>query len=230
MKPFKKLEANLTQKISPIVSLFIVGTVLLSGVALFLFIKSPPEERVYEEFTFAPQDDNLYENPDNWSPSYPGTHIQEGQLISIQGMAYATYYDIVIDGKAIIGREATLYSFSGNLTMGRTGELVNFGELMVNRLINHGRVINHMAGSVDVLTFEASDSGVTDNLNGADFKIATTFTNSGVFNNYSVCVVKEKFINHSVFNQLRGGKLVYRGANAILNSHKSSFPVYSQAE
>ncbi len=187
------------------------------------------QEKKFTEYCFLPQEDNLFENPENWTPSYPGSFIEEDKHIILQGMAYVTNYDINIAGKLSLLPDATLYSFKGNLKILPSGIIINRGELMVNQLESYGEIQNYAAGKVDVLELNVYSEAIFDNLHGANVSVATDFINWGTFNNYGTCKVKHNFKNNAEFNHMVYGEIYFRGAKAFLKSsvdkHPSIVPV-----
>ena len=95
-----------------------------------------------KEYYFSPTEDNFYENPSNWIPEYPGTKIQPGSKIVIQGLAYVTHYDLEILGEVHVPMDGMLFSSEGNLRVLKGGKILNEGELVLNAIDNEGELHN----------------------------------------------------------------------------------------
>ncbi|RMG20405.1 MAG: hypothetical protein D6730_19950 [Bacteroidetes bacterium] len=185
-----------------------ISVLLLGCLSLLVFwFHASSTEQVY---FFSAREDNLYENPANWSPAYPGTHIREEEKIVLRGMVYITDYKLNIAGSMDLGLGSTLYALAGDVQIGATGQLTNRGELMVNRLINEGKINNSASGKIDVMEYTALPGAYTHNGPEAAFITAGNLHNQGVFNNYNLCKVRGKLINEAVFNMLPGSRLLLR--------------------
>ena len=157
-------------------------------------------------FYFSAVQDNFYENPANWAPSYPGTMIDMDQKIVLQDMAYVTGYDLQIKGELEIVMGATLFASAGKLEILPEGQLSNHGELIMDQVENQGQVSNYMGAKIHVKRFVSSEDASVDNLKSASFIVIEKLTNQGNFSNYSLCTTGE-FINSSDFQQRTGGEL-----------------------
>lgn len=201
------------------------GLVLLS-ITLLVVVKQDN----YKDFHFEPTEDSFFENPANWQPAYPGTHIQAGDRIILHGPAYATFYDIKLEGAMEIYAEGSFYSFNGNLEILPGAEIQNHGELMVNELTNAGIIDNQSSATVDVMHYTGDEGSVMNNLLGANFTSAGNMVNKGIFNNYGLCAVRDEFKNLATFNELPGSELVVHGNRAYLPSQHDLQPAFSQQE
>ena len=194
------------------VAVFATGAVLLVALlALLLYERDPGDESAATQaFFFTPGADNLYENPANWLPAYPGTRIAAGSTVTLQGVAYVPHYDLEVAGTLVIMMDATLYASSQTLRVLPGGAIVNDGELVAQRLENAGKVTNNLAASLSLDAYIAGPGAETENLRGASFAAARLLTNEGTFYNYGRCQVKDTFDNRGTFHKSPGSELVVR--------------------
>lgn len=199
-------------------AVFLGGTSLLLALLLFMYASQEEtaqktEEILFaeEKFIFSPKVDSHYENPANWTPSYPGTHIQKHQEVIVQGFVNIPFYDLTIDGLLHVELDATIFSPNSQLTVGKTGTLYNDGEVILKHLHQEGLVNNNYSGKLNLHTFQADQSGRTYNLSGGEMIVTQSFTNKGEFNNYGDCRVKFDFDNEADFNQIGDSRLFVKG-------------------
>lgn len=190
--------------------IFAAGAVIL--VALITLMLYKPKVHAPSanstEFFFTPTADNLYENPANWRPAYPGAHIEPDQTVTIQGVAYIPHYDLEVAGTLVIMLDATLYAANQAVVVLPGGALINDGELMAQRVENAGRVTNNLTATLDLHEYLARPGAETENLRGAQFSTSLLLTNEGTFHNYGSCRVKDAFDNRGTFHQSPGSELI----------------------
>lgn len=186
------------------------GRFLLLSSILFVFgnhqmsqlLPDDPPETYY----FSAKVDNFYENPQNWSPAYPGTVIAPGQKVVIQELAYVTGYDIVVEGELEIEMGGALFASTGSLRLEDSAQLKNGGELIFDQIVNRGEVHNLMGAKIHVKAFNSHPQGRVSNLKSAKFIVTDRLHNDGRFQNYSFCAAGE-LNNQAEFHQLHGAEL-----------------------
>lgn len=169
-----------------------------------------------QEYVFSSIADNLFENPANWSPAYPGNVIPRNAVVFIEGTAYLTGYDLHIQGALRIGIGANLQAASNEVVVAAGGRLINDGELMAGNIRNYGTLNNNLSASVDLKNLQTFAGSMTNNLMAAEFLIRGDAVNCGVFNNYSRCTIENEFENKAVFNQLSRSELRVKGSRIDL--------------
>lgn len=163
------------------------------------------------EYYFSPIEDNFYENPTNWMPEYPGTKIEAGEKVVIQGLAYITHYNLEILGEMQVSMDGMLFSSDGNVLIGQGGKIFNEGELVLNQIDNAGELNNQMSASINVHELITQIDAVTTNRQSASIVVNKRLLNKGSFDNYGQCSVQLDFDNQAEFNQIRGGELLVKG-------------------
>ncbi|MEM7654567.1 MAG: hypothetical protein AAF399_00450 [Bacteroidota bacterium] len=193
---------------------YLGGAILLLGFLggiWWLNREAPPTAVVWEEFYFSPTEDNFFENPANWMPAYPGTHIPPQSRLIVQGVAYLTDYDLTVSGQLQIAMDGQLFSSKGSLILEERAQLANEGELILHRIENRGQLFNRAAASLNVHHYDAMPGAITRNFKGASFVVNQQLRNQGLFDNYGQCSVRLRFENEATFNQLNGSELMIQG-------------------
>jgi len=212
-----KIQANFEQRLKQRVKIaFTLGAFSLFLASLiFLFASKKgdyiPEPSITEEFYFAPISDHHYANPANWKPSYPGTLIKGHQRIHIQGEAYLPFYDLEVEGSMNLGLDASLLGPEGKIWIKKGGEVQNHGKILLESMVQEGKLCNNFTGSIDLDDFETRHSSQTFNLSGGHMVVNHSFYNRGNFRNYGDFKAKNQFKNASDFHQSQGGKLTIKG-------------------
>lgn len=191
------------------------ATVLIAaiGIGLWKQDKQVPlaPETVIAEYYFQPSTDNLYENPDNWHPEYPGAVISSGQKVVLQGMAILPFYDLEVNGILHISVGSTLHAPKQKLRVSQTGKLINDGEALLSSLHNEGQLNNNFTGKISCDFFSNLTSGEMFNLQGSELTVTQRLLNTGNFFNYGTCNAEATFENRSTFNQLGSAELIVNG-------------------
>lgn len=164
-----------------------------------------------EVYYYTAAEDHYYENPNNWTPSYPGKKIQRHQKIVIQGTTYANYKPIRVRGKIEISPGASLFAFSENVIIETQGSVFNRGEIIVNEIENFGILKNEIAGSIDVLHYHAYEGSETHNLHTSRVTVAGSLMNQGDIFNYSDFQIHKQLTNYANFHHGSTGKLMVNG-------------------
>jgi|GEM_PF-3443825 len=163
------------------------------------------------EYFFTGEYDEIYENPANWYPAYPGTELGADDKIFFQADASFAGYDIVIEGTLEITIGARIFSRENGIIIKHTGIIQNGGELLVHQIENYGKLSNSISARLDVTNYLAHDGAFTHNGASATFICSDRVINEGVFNNYSICDFRGSFNNKSIFNQIRASVLKVAG-------------------
>lgn len=174
-----------------------------------------------QEYVFSSTEDNLYENPANWSPAYPGTVIPRNAVVFIEGTAFLTGYDLEIHGTVRVSIGSGLQTSTGKIVVAAGGKLTNDGEIISEKVENYGVVNNNLSAYFNVNGYVSYEASVTNNLMAAEFVIGGNAVNGGTFNNYSVCKVHNEFSNRATFNELSTSELLVKGAKVTFVSRMS---------
>lgn len=188
-----------------------------------------------EDYYFLASKDNLYENPENWFPSYPGTKIGKNDRIVIYSDVYLADFHLHVSGKLEIRLGCSINSSRGIIYIQPGGALSNCGKLYVNALENHGAVYNEVAGEILINEYVAHDGAITQNALSAKFTTLGNLTNYGRFDNYSYCMAGSDFENRAIFNQNHTSKLMVTGKillrpGSILNRSQNSRIIRKETE
>lgn len=180
------------------------------------------------DYFFLANEDHFYENPSNWYPAYPGTHVKAADRIVILTDVNYTGFDLEVDGIMEVMLGAKITSADGAITIHKQGELDNDGELLVASIFNYGKLNNRFSAVVHVHDFVAYNGAFTHNAYSASFRTINNLTNEGRFDNYSSCFAGRDFRNEAVFNQNRhslldvSGELVMAPGSTLTQSRQSS--------
>ncbi len=187
---------------------------LLHIASLTFLIALMPLANFAKDYHFLGSEDRMYVNPKNWYPAYPGTQIEEGDRIIIEGSMVYDGFMIDLAGSMEIALGANVTSADGEVLIRPTGKLSNFGELKVRGIRNFGRFINNVSSSTHLNFFSAQRAAITTNMASASLITTGDLVNAGTFNNYGTCSVGHDLfnLNASTFNQMQHAKLGVRGA------------------
>ncbi len=161
-------------------------------------------------YTFTGEMDERYENPANWTPTYPGTEIADGSIVFIEGAATANT-NLLVKGTLHIAVGASLLIDSADLSIQNSGKLMNDGEITAASVRNAGMINNNFAATLHAASFTGSHGSMTNNLMSAAISIDGNLHNNGVFNNYSTCTVAGNFTNTFSFNEMRNSEMKIAG-------------------
>lgn len=193
-----------------LVSTLSLGMIILAGMK-FWQDSFPEEPPTYRTYYYQPLVDNQYENPANWQPSYPGTHILADQKVFIQGLANLPFYDLTIAGTLFIGIDGELFGPKQQVTLLTSGTLNNDGSILLDGLQSQGKISNNFTGKISCNFFHNLAEGETFNLQGSTLEAIQRLENIGKFHNYGLCNARDQFENYAVFNQLGQATLVVKG-------------------
>lgn len=164
-----------------------------------------------KDFFFMAQEDNYYENPANWYPSYPGVNIEKGDRVVLMTDANLNGYNIEVAGIFELQLGATLTSSNGELIIKAGGLLDNDGSVLVAGIVNHGQLYNRQSATVNIHQYFAHSSAHTHNSYSAQFTINKTLVNEGRFDNYGRCRIEQDLTNIAIFNQINRSELEIAG-------------------
>ena len=186
----------------------------LQTVIFALILVAMPLANFAKDYHFLGSEDRMYVNPKNWYPAYPGTQIQEGDRIIIEGSVVYEGFMIDLAGTMEISLGSTVISADGEMLIRPTGKLSNFGELKVRGIRNFGRFINNVSSSTHLNFFSAQRAAISTNMASASLTTTGDLVNAGTFNNYGTCSVGHDLfnLNASIFNQMQHATLKVRGA------------------
>ncbi|MBX7240503.1 MAG: hypothetical protein K1X92_02055 [Bacteroidia bacterium] len=94
------------------------------------------------QYFFTGSENIFYENPANWSPSYPGNVIQGNDIVIIQSSVNFEGFDLIVEGKLMIELGETITSGSNGIIVHASGLLQNEGEIGVDFIENYGNISN----------------------------------------------------------------------------------------
>ena len=163
------------------------------------------------EYFFLGTQDVFYENPDNWYPEYPGSKIGFGNKVVVQSDMYFQGFNLIVEGELEIELGVVINSPANSIFIKQLGEVNNYGNLVIYSVINYGKFTNNVSSHLDLKTYVAKPSGVTNNFMSASFTVNRDIINDGIFNNYSYCEVGQNFKNSRVFNQINASELLVSG-------------------
>ncbi|WNJ16776.1 hypothetical protein [Pontibacter sp. G13] len=167
-------------------------------------------------FFFVGEEDNFYENPANWQPSYPGTNIASNQKVVIQEPVYLTGYDLSILGTIQIAIDAEVFSAENGISVLKDGLLINEGSMILHHLDLAGELTNRQTGSIVVKQLKAAEIAKTRNLKGGEMEVSQLLQNLGNFENYGICKVGDTLDQHGSFRNMTGSELYVKGEAVML--------------
>lgn len=201
----------------------------LSLAIIFVLIVKPTGEiatlKASKVYYFNANQDNFYENPANWQPEYPGTHIASDSRLVLESEAYVTGYDLKIEGVLQIMEEASLIAISNKLEIENGAKLFNRGKLLANVIHNAGLLKNNQSAVLKVDTYHALPESHTINLHAGKFNTQKDFINQGRFDNYGLCEVGTEFLNRAEVYQQGRAQIRIRGmlVDQIKNADQDGF-------
>lgn len=130
---------------------------------LLFFIGIVPFLGFATTFYFTGIEDTYYANPANWSPFYPGTNIERGDIVILQSNCNFDGFDIVIQGQLFIELGENLNSSSSGMKIQESGIVKNEGEIALQYIQNNGKLIN---GLYAIIFTEKYYSNKAENING----------------------------------------------------------------
>lgn len=191
--------------------------IVLRGIAAVLFMIAFYSITTAQTFTFTGAEDDRYENPANWTPAFPGTEIEAGTEVFIEGYAIATE-TIKVNGTLHLAVGAALEARENAVIISNSGKLINDGEVFAASLLNSGTVNNNFAAILELDEYVSEAGSTTNNLMAAEILVSGDMINGGILNNYSTIVVENGFENTAAFNQMRSADLQVNGtALAVLS-------------
>jgi hypothetical protein len=137
---------------------------------------------VAKTYFFLGNEDNLYENPANWSPNYPGTKVLAGDKLYIQSDVNFDGFNIEVEGLLDIEYGAGLYSTGNGIIIRKTGNVLNNGEINIRFIENFGTYEN--AYNTIIKKYYGYKYGLLNNSISALFTAKENFTNQGILHNY----------------------------------------------
>lgn len=188
---------------------------VIVGVMGYEQIEQMRHDEAVRTYYFTAKEDNFYENPANWEPSYPGTNIEVDTRIVVQETMYITGFDLKLNGLLDIQMGATVMASNNDLLLSSTGKIDNQGEMIVQNILNEGLIFNQLGAVINAKNLVSRKSGSVHNLKNAQVIVIQNLTNEGHFLNYSYCAAGELF-NHAEFQQVRGSELRIDGENVEL--------------
>lgn len=99
-------------------------------------------------FYFQGNVDAEFSNPENWSPTYPGTNIREKDSVIVQSDLNISDGEILLAGRMEILMGVSFYGKTTNLRILPNGKLINQGELHLKFLDNTGVAQNDVSGLI----------------------------------------------------------------------------------
>jgi hypothetical protein len=167
-----------------------------------------------KDYHFLGTEDNMYVNPANWYPNYPGTQIEENDRIIIEGKVVYEGFMIDLAGKMEVTLGSEITSSDGEILIRPSGKLSNFGEVKIRGIRNFGSFVNNVSAATHLGFFSAQRSAVSTNMASATMLTSGDLVNIGTFNNYGYCKIGNDLfnLNASIFNQMQHAELEVKGA------------------
>ncbi|MBX7241674.1 MAG: hypothetical protein K1X92_07985 [Bacteroidia bacterium] len=165
-------------------------------------------------YYFSGNEDNNYNNPSNWTPSFPGNIIHAEDAVVLQSDVNIDGV-IEINGSVEVAVGTSLFSGSNGIKIGKNGKMVNNGEVTLYFLENAGFFENQSMGILKVNTCIIRKEATLNNLFSA--RIASEeILNEGTFNNYSKCLTAKLSNKSDIFQ--------FSKANMNVNNLFEKFP------
>lgn len=149
-------------------------------------------------YYFSGVEDNLYHNPANWSPAYPGTIIREQDIVIIQSDVSIGNDIIEVKGKVEIELGTYFTAESGGIKNLKSGFIINNGIINIHLLDNAGRFENQVLGRLNLINCNNRKQAVINNYFSGKIT-SEKLVNEGVFHNYSKCAVSFLFNKSEIF-------------------------------
>lgn len=130
---------------------------------LLLVVGISPLLGLATTFYFTGVEDTYYANPANWSPFYPGTNVEKGDVMILQSNCNFDGFDIVVEGKLFIELGENLNSSSSGMKIQEGGVVNNEGEIALQYIQNDGKLIN---GLYAIIFTEKYYSNKAETING----------------------------------------------------------------
>lgn len=162
------------------------------------------------DFYFLGTEDTDFNNPDNWSPAYPGVEIQSGDVVFVQSNLRFKGFDVVVRGKLDISLGSSMTSSDSGIKIEQDGKLINNGEIKVNKIENAGKCFNSANAYLTTISCKNETGGEISNMLGAIF-LADELLNEAELNNYSLFQINDKLTNKAKVNVFRHAKLIVLG-------------------
>lgn len=191
--------------------------IIMRGIAAVLFMIAFYSITTAQTYTFTGAEDDRYENPANWTPAFPGTEIEAGTEVFIEGYAIATE-TLTINGTLHLAVGAALEARENAVIISNSGKLINDGDVFAASLLNSGTVNNNFAAILELGEYVSEAGSTTNNLMAAEILVSGDMINGGIFNNYSTIVVENGFENTAAFNQMRSADLQVNGTTLAVLS------------
>lgn len=129
-------------------------------VLVILFVQSASATTYF----FTGNEDSFYENPANWSPSFPGYTVGKQDCFVINANMSFEGYNVTIEGKMIVELGATITSPSNGFVIKESGKLSNNGEMALGLIINHGEISNSESAIIFADTYSSTHHAPVSNL------------------------------------------------------------------
>ena len=137
-------------------------------------------------YYFSTKEDNAYNNPINWTPGYPGSVIQKGDVVVFQSDAVLDGINIEVNGTIVIELGVSIFSGSNGITITKTGKMTNNGEMNMIFLDNAGYFENQSLSFLNINTCTNRKTATLNNLFSGKIS-GIDFVNEGEFHNYGKC-------------------------------------------
>lgn len=182
---------------------------------------------VAKTYFFLGNEDNLYENPANWSPTYPGTKILAGDKLYIQADANFDGFNLEIEGLLDIEYGAGLYSSDNGIVIHKTGSVLNNGEINIRFIENFGTYEN--AYNTMIKKYYGYKYSIMNNSISALFSIKENCINQGILHNYNNVTILGNLNNfseiylHNQANLTVSGSFIESITSEVKRSNNSKF-------
>lgn len=150
---------------------------------------------IAKTYFFLGNEDNLYENPSNWSPSYPGTKVLAGDKLYIQADVNFEGFNLEVEGLLDVEYGAGLYSPDNGIIIRKTGNLLNNGDINIRFIENFGTYEN--VYSTTIKKYYGCKYSEMNNSISALFSVKEKVTNEGIIHNYNNMAILGNLENFS---------------------------------
>ncbi|MFN0200039.1 MAG: hypothetical protein ACKVTZ_00880 [Bacteroidia bacterium] len=200
--------------------LVIIGILVLSNLSV-----------LGANFYFTANEDSNFENPANWSPSFPGNIVREGDKVFIQSDVMIQAEKVIIGGNFDVTLGVNVTATETKIIIEKGGTFNNNGTVRVESIENHATLEN--AGMIRVNEIKTVKGSINNNGITGEVMIQNNLKNEGTFNNSGTCVVMNQLINLATVNQLYSAKMTVKGTysqNATAELKKSAKSVFEAAK
>lgn len=168
-----------------------------------------------DTFRFTGESDTEFTNPSNWSPSYPGIIIDEGDLVIIESNADFDGPLFLVHGAVRIESGVTLNSPETHLQLAPGASLDLRGEFIGFSLISQGTLMLHSWASIQTNETELAEGSVSMIMSMASMSVTQGATLGGRLDIMGSFEVMGTFHNEGNLIVLAGAEVIAAGGMSM---------------